>query len=234
MNLPSELTADDLPNDRIIAIDGTSGSGKSTVARGLGAELALHVLETGALYRAVTLVCIENNIDVHDEAGICKAISDMHFRFEKEPYLDSRNISSEIRSHEVAVNVSHVSVHAKVRALLTQMMRHWIVQHGGGIIEGRDITTVVAPHAKIRLFIDAPEEVRAQRRSADPSDNTENRTAEQIQEVLALRDKIDSSRAASPLKKVDGVTQIDTSLYSPEQIIFAIAASFNTGDPISL
>lgn len=228
----TDLQAADLPNDRIIAIDGTSGSGKSTISRGLGTELGLRVLETGSLYRAVTLLCLENNVDVHDEDAISSIVADMHFRFEDGPYLDSRNISTDIRSHEVAMNVSHVSVHPRVREMLTQLMRHWIVQHGGGVIEGRDITTVVAPDARIRVFVDAPEEVRAQRRAGDANDNTTGRTQEQIREVIALRDKIDSTRKASPLMRADGVPHIDTSLYTPQDIVSAIVHSFHTGEPL--
>lgn len=223
-----ELSSEELPNERIIAIDGTSGSGKSTVARGLASALGMHVLETGSLYRAATLLSIENNIDVHDEDRICSIISEMNFRYESEPFLDARKITNDIRSHEVAINVSHVSVHPRVRELLTQIMRHWIVQHGGGVVEGRDITSVVAPNAKVRVFIDAPEEVRALRRQVDPNDNTEQRTKEEIQSVIALRDKIDSSRKASPLTKVEGVMEIDSSQYTPQEIIDAIIEVFES------
>ena len=230
----TDIQNSDLPNERSIAIDGTSGSGKSTVARGLGKVLDLNVLETGSLYRAATLLCLENNVDVHNEKEICKLIDNMNFRDENGPFLDSRNISTDMRSHEVAINVSHVYVHPLVRERLTHLMRHWIVQHGGGIIEGRDITTVVAPLAKVRVFIDAPEEIRAARRSVDPSDNTENRTTSEIQEVIALRDKIDSSRKASPLVRGDGVSEIDSSKATPDQIIEAILLSFKSGDPVSI
>lgn len=234
MNLPSDISAQDLPNERIIAIDGTSGSGKSTIARGLSTALGLHVLETGSLYRAVTLICIEQQVDVHDEDAVCEVTKSMDFRYENGPFIGARNISSEIRTHEVTILVSHVSVHRKVRELLTQMMRQWIVQHEGGVIEGRDITTVVAPNAQMRLFIDAPEDIRASRRSIDPNDNTEMHTQKEIQKVLAYRDNLDSTRTASPLTKAEGVTQIDTSLYPPEHIISAIADAFNSGEDVSL
>ncbi|HMS25508.1 MAG TPA: (d)CMP kinase [Acidimicrobiia bacterium] len=230
----TELTADELPNERIIAIDGTSGSGKSTVARGLGKDLGMHVLETGSLYRAVTLICLENDIDVHDEDAVCVAVEEMDFRYEGEPYLGLRHINADIRAREVAMNVSLVSVHPRVRAMLTQLMRHWIVQHGGGVIEGRDITTVVAPQAKVRVYIDAPEDVRAARRHSDPSDNTENRSQSEIQEVIAFRDNLDSTRTASPLVRADGVPEIDSSLYSAEKIISAIMESFASGEPVLL
>lgn len=228
------ISADDLPNARIIAIDGTSGSGKSTIARELAKHVDLKVLETGSLYRATTLLCLENRVSVDDEKSIVSLIEDMHFRYEDGPYLDSRNIKEDIRSHEVAINVSHVSVHEKVRELLTQKMRHWIVQHGGGIIEGRDITTVVAPQAKIRIFIDAPEEIRAQRRQSDPKDNTSNRSEEEIKSVISMRDKIDSSRKASPLTKAPGVYEIDTSKNSIDEIVSGILESFKSGNPIKL
>ncbi|MFN8015098.1 MAG: (d)CMP kinase [Acidimicrobiia bacterium] len=230
----SDIGIEELPNDRIIAIDGTSGSGKSTITRALATKLGLHYLETGSLYRAVTLICLENNVDVNDEQAVLEVAEEMHFRFDGDSHLDSRNISEDIRSHDVAINVSLVSVHAKVRAKITQLIRHWIVQHGGGVIEGRDITTVVAPKAKLRIYIDAPEEIRAQRRHSDANDNATSRTKDQIQEVLSMRDKIDSGRKASPLTKAKDVPLIDTSKYSVDEITTSLSNSFLTGEKVSL
>jgi len=232
MALSTEI--DDLPNERIIAIDGTSGSGKSTIARELGKELELKVLETGSLYRAATLLCLENGIDVDDEDQICEQVLNMDFRFEEKPFLGSRDITNEIRKREVASQVSQVSVHPKVRKLLTELMRKWIVEHDGGIVEGRDITSVVAPKARVRLFIDAPEDVRAHRRTSDPSDNKESRTQKEIQDLIAMRDKIDSSRKSAPLVQLDGVPCIDTSLYELETIIRAIVVHYKSGQPLEL
>ena len=225
---------DELPNDRIIAIDGTSGSGKSTIARELGIRLNLHVLETGTLYRAATLLCLENNIDVNDEDRICELVSEMDFKYEHEPFLGTRAIAEEIRKREIASQVSHVSVHPKVRKQLTNLMRKWIVEHNGGVVEGRDITSVVAPKARVRLYIDAPEEIRALRRASDPGDNKESRSQKEIQDLIAMRDKIDSSRKSAPLIQLDEVPCIDTSLFDLETIIQSIVNHYNSGQPIKL
>ncbi len=227
-------TLEKLPNERIIAIDGTSGSGKSTIARELGKRLNLKVLETGSLYRAATLLCIENDINFDDEDSICEIISNMNFRFEDQPYLGDRSITTDIRKREVASQVSHVSVHPRVREILTRLMREWIIEHGGGVVEGRDITSVVAPNARVRLFIDAPEEIRAMRRTSDPSDNKESRSQKEIQDLIALRDKIDSSRKSAPLVQLDGVPCIDTSVHELETIVERIVNHFNTGAPLEL
>ena len=228
------ITAEQLPNDRIIALDGTSGSGKSTIARALGSKLDLKILESGSLYRATTLLCLEQGIDVHDENRICEVIENMDFKFDTQAFVGERNISEEIRTHEVASNVSYVSVHPRVRELLTQKIRQWIVENEGGVVEGRDITSVVAPNARLRFYVDAPEEIRASRRSIDSTDNMKNRTKDEIQQVIAMRDKIDSSRKSAPLKKLDDVPLIDTSIHELNDIVEKIVESYKTESKFSL
>lgn len=152
-SVPYEQRISALPNDRIIAIDGTSGSGKTTVTRGLGKVLDLPVLETGSLYRAVTLLSLEANVDVHDEQAALAIARDMDFHYDGAPLVGDRDITQDVRSADVVDHVSYVSSHEKVRAVLTSIMQDWIEEHGGGIVEGRDITTVVAPHARIRILL---------------------------------------------------------------------------------
>ncbi len=200
-----------LPNDSIIAIDGTSGSGKSTIAKAVAKILNMDYLETGSLYRSLTLKCLESGVDVNDESQILKLFDDFDFSFDSFPVLNGKDVSQDIKKHEIVLNVSQVSVHPKVREHLTQIIRHWIMEHNGGIIEGRDITTVVAPNAKLRVFVDADESVRAQRRQKDPKDNTEGLTKTEVLEGIAMRDKIDSTRSVAPLKRTDGVLNVDTS-----------------------
>jgi cytidylate kinase len=222
----NDITSEELPNERIIAIDGTSGSGKSTIARNLSAALDLPLLETGSLYRSLTLLCRENDVDVDDEDAVLRQEEQMEFSYNDFPQLGTRNVSEAIRAHDVVMHVSQVSVHEKVRERLTQRMRRWILEQGGGVLEGRDITTVVAPQAHVRLYIDAPEEIRTQRREADPKDNTEGLSIEQIREGLAFRDKLDSTRAASPLTKAEGVWEIDTSVHSLDEIVTSVVDAY--------
>ncbi len=222
------IDSHDLPNNRIIAIDGTSGSGKSTIARGLGAILELDVFETGSLYRATTLLCLRANADVDNEDSVLDVVSKMNFQYNGVPTLDGIDISDEIKNHEIVMNVSHVSVHPQVRSALTQIMRQWIREHDGGVVEGRDITTVVAPQAVLQIFIDAPAEVRAMRRASDPKDNINNLSESEIAQGIAYRDSLDSTRAASPLKRAQGVWEIDSSLMNPEEIIAEIANAYNS------
>jgi cytidylate kinase len=221
-----DILESQLPNNNIIAIDGTSGSGKSTVARGLGTLLELNVLETGAYYRAATLQCLRMGLDPDNAEQALSAVEGMKFSYEGTPRLDGIDISDDIKSHDVVMNVSFISAHAQVRKILTRMMREWIVDHGGGVIEGRDITSVVTPHAKVRVFIDAPHEVRAKRRSSDPKDNINNLSHSEIAEGIALRDSIDSTRSVAPLIKADGVWEFDSSEFSPQEIIAEIARAF--------
>lgn len=216
------ITSSELPNENIVAIDGTSGSGKSTIARALAKILGLSVLETGSLYRIATLMCLRAKIDVHDEDRVLAAVDGMDFAYEGFPSLDGVDVSVDIKNHDVVLNVSHVAVHPHVRAVLTQIMRHWIVEHGGGVVEGRDITTVVAPEAKLRVFVDAPAEIRAQRRASDPHDNVHNLSQQEIAHGIQLRDSIDSSREDSPLMKIDGVIEIDTTLYPLEETVLKL------------
>ena len=154
-----------------IAIDGPSGSGKTTLSYELSKNLGLSVLETGSLYRCVTLLCLENDLNVNNQ-----------------------DVSKRIRDHDVVLNVSYVSVHGKVRAVLTKKMQDWVIEHKGGILEGRDITTVVVPNAKVRVYLDAPQAIRIDRRSEDKSDSAFNEKFENVTESIALRDKIDSTR----------------------------------------
>lgn len=217
------IKPEELPNEDIIAIDGTSGSGKSTLARGLGKELGLAVLETGSIYRAIALLCIENNVDIDDEDRVSILASELNFTYEGYPEMDGKNISQDITRHDVALNVSHVAKHPKVREVVTLWTRSWIVDHKGGVVEGRDITSVVAPNAKVKVFVDAPEAIRTARRTRDKQENHEEISSDKVAEVIALRDQIDSNRTASPLIKVEGVYEIDSSSYSPEDMISIVA-----------
>lgn len=211
-----------------IAIDGPSGSGKSTLSYALSDALGLKVLETGTLYRCVTLLCLEQGVDVHDEDAVLNVATSMDFHFDNRVVkLDDRDVSSRIREHDVVLNVSHVSVHGKVREILTNKMQNWIAEHQGGILEGRDITTVVAPHAKVRIYLDAPQEVRIDRRSEDKKDSASNLSMQDVKESIALRDRIDSNREVNPLTKADGVIELDSHENSVSELVDFIVKEYN-------
>ena len=206
-------------NESTIAIDGPSGSGKSTLSYALGKYLDLDVLESGTLYRCVTLKCIELNVDVHDETEVAEIAENLNYEFNNRmTILDGRDVSQRIREHDVVLLVSHVSVHEKVRSALT---------HKGGVIEGRDITTVVAPNAKVRIFLDAPEDIRIKRRSQDVNDSASSKSEEEVAESILIRDKIDSNRKVNPLRKIEGVIELNSHDYSVEALAELIVKEYN-------
>lgn len=213
--------------ENTIAIDGPSGSGKSTLAYALSNALNLKVLETGSLYRCVTLLCLENNIDVHNADDVLAIAESLDFHFENRVVtLGDRDVSSRIREHDIVLNVSHVSVHGEVRDVLSEKMRQWVEEHEGGILEGRDITTVVLPDAKVRIFLDAPENVRIERRSEDENDSASSQNIEDVKESIQLRDRIDSTREVNPLTKADGVIELDSSKYSVTELVDFIVEEY--------
>lgn len=194
----------------VVAIDGPSGAGKSTVARQVAAELGLEVLDTGAMYRAVTLAVLEAGVDPTDGDG-CAAVAGRVRIDQRGPQtlLDGRDVSVEIRSPRVDATVSTVSAHPGVRRVLVDHQRSWVDGHGGGVVEGRDIGTVVFPDAVVKVFLTASEAERARRRR-DEADAGAAVSVETVREDLGRRDHLDSTRAASPLAAAADAMRIDT------------------------
>ncbi len=210
---------------RIVAIDGPAGSGKSTVARLTAEALGLEVLDTGAMYRVVTLAALEQGVPLDDAAalGALAARSSIGLGPAGAVVLDGRDVRAEIRGPEVTGAVSAVSAHPEVRAVLVEAQRAWMVDHGGGVVEGRDITTVVFPDAPLKVFLTASEEERARRRAGDEA--AVGRSADQaaIAADLARRDRLDSGRAAAPLAVADDAHVVDTTGMTIEQVVAAVA-----------
>ena len=184
---------------RVIAIDGPAGSGKSTVARTLAERLDLPYLDTGAMYRSVALAALRQGVDPAEKDAV--AALALTVEIESGPA---------IRTPEVNAVVSLVAAIPDVRAELVRRQREWVDKHGGGVVEGRDIGTVVFPHADLKVFLTASEEERARRRSeeADPS----------------ARDRIDSTRPVSPLKPADDALVIDTTDLTVDDIVEEVLA----------
>lgn len=201
-----------------IAIDGPSGTGKSTTAKIVAHDLGLTYLDTGAMYRAITLAALEQNIAPTDLAGIQKLIDTTEIRFDSQNQilLGGVNREKDIRGKAVSEAVSPYSAIPEVRAAMTRLQRE-IAKGCNCILDGRDIGTVVFPNAKFKFFLVTDIEVRAQRRFEECQTKGIPMTLEEIRQNLTERDRIDSSRAVAPLKKADDAIEIDTTHLSIQQ-----------------
>jgi cytidylate kinase len=204
---------------RVVTIDGPSGSGKSTVARAIAARLGLEVLDTGAMYRAVTLAVLERGVDLHDGVACEAAAVDSEIVVDGTVLLDGRDVSAEIRGPEVTASVSTVSAHPGVRAVLVARQREWVATHGGGVVEGRDIGTVVFPDAPVKVFLTASDAERARRRARDEADAERETTLDAVAADLARRDALDSNRAVSPLIAAADSILVDTTARGIEDVV---------------
>lgn len=202
----------------IITIDGPAGVGKSTLARSLAAHLGLSFLDTGAMYRAVTLVALEKDLDPMD-AQACAELAeqlDLSFDAQGRILIDGRPGEPLIRSETVTKAVSAVSAHPAVRRALVRAQRAEAERRGGLVAEGRDMGTVVFPNAQFKFFLTASPRVRAERRCRELG--APARLAE-IQADIELRDHLDSSRKDSPLSCAADAIRVDTDALSPGQVV---------------
>jgi len=196
----------------IIAIDGPAGSGKSTTSRRVADRLGFLYLDTGAMYRVATLAVVLESIDVNDDERMDACTESMEIDFDKSGsriFLNGVEVSREIRSQEVTDAVSAVSASAPVRRRMVNMQRK-IAGNRNAVVEGRDIGTVVFPQADLKFFMIADVTERAKRREKDLAELGIEQTVEEIVKDLKRRDRLDSSRAISPLQKADGSVEIDT------------------------
>ncbi len=210
----------------IIAIDGPAGSGKSSTAKQVAKRLGIIHLDTGAMYRAVTLFCLRKGIDFRDETGMAKAVSEIQISFTGSPpdtrtWLNGEDVSDAIRSDEVTKNVSDYCAVGVVREALVDQQRA-IAKTGNLVCEGRDMTTVVFPSAEIKIFMTASVEERAKRRKLDFEKLGVSKTVEELAAEIAERDRKDSSRSNSPLRQTDDATLLDTTGMTLEEQIEAI------------
>jgi cytidylate kinase len=206
----------------VIAIDGPSGVGKSTVARGVAAELGFSYVESGAMYRAVALLALEAGTPLHDAAALGKLGRAAEFRFETTPsgnrlWMNGRDITDAIRSPEVTRAASFVSVHPQVREPLVERQRA-LGRQGGIVMEGRDIGTVVFPDAPLKIFLDAPLEVRGKRRMKD-AESADHASSDDVTRELTERDRRDATRETSPLVPAADAVRLDTKDLSAPQVI---------------
>jgi len=207
-------------NLRVIAIDGPAGAGKSTIARRLARALDLEYLDTGAMYRAVTAVALQRGCDVHDESVVGPMSREIDIEVGLDTVMaDGIDVTEFIRGPEVTGAVSTVAAMSSVRTEMRQRQRHWGETRGGGVIEGRDIGTVVFPDAILKVFLTASPRVRAARRVAEIGGDVDA-----IERSIRERDLKDSSRSDSPLAESDDSVTVDTSDHSIDDVVSRIMA----------
>jgi CMP/dCMP kinase len=195
------------PAMRVIAIDGPAGAGKSTIARALASRLGLEYLDTGAMYRAVTVAAMRRGIGVDDLDAVGALATAIELIVDDSGVrVDGVDATAAIRTPEITAAVSAVAANSAVRAELRRRQRGWAEQRGGGVIEGRDIGSVVFPDAVLKLYLTASPRIRAERRAAEVGG-----VVDEIEQAIIARDGFDSTRADSPLTEADGAVVVDTS-----------------------
>ncbi|MFJ6207257.1 (d)CMP kinase [Lysinibacillus sp. NPDC092081] len=209
-----------------IAIDGPAGAGKSTIAKIVAEALAFTYIDTGAMYRAVTYKAMQQNIHLNDETKLAEMLASSTIELKPSSegqlvFLDRKNVSAEIRSNEVTSSVSQVAAHAKIRELLVAQQQK-LADNGGVVMDGRDIATHVLKNAELKIFMSATVEERARRRFMDNQKRGIESSIEKLQEEIALRDKMDSEREASPLIQAKDAIFLDTTALSIDDAAQAI------------
>lgn len=203
----------------VVAIDGPAGSGKSTISRLVAERLGLDMLDTGAMYRSVTCAVLRAGGDVADPDVATAAAEAAVIEVGDRVTIDGADVTDEIRGPEVSANVSVVAAHPGVRRRLVGLQREWMAANGGGVVEGRDIGTVVFPDAPLKIFLTASPEVRARRRAGEGVLGVEAAAAN-----ISERDRIDSTRDASPLVAADDAVVVDTSDMTIDEVVDRICA----------
>jgi len=211
----------------IVAIDGPAATGKSTSAKKVSRELGFTHLDTGAMYRCVTLSVLRNQITLDNENALSQLLNELDIRLEKLDdelvvYLNGEDVSDEIRKAEVTSYVSTVSALSQVRNALVRIQRN-IAKNQDCVVEGRDIGTIVFPDAEFKFFLVADDFVRARRRQLDLIAIGEEKSIAVLVEEIRQRDFLDSERSNSPLRKADDAIEIDTSKMTfDEQVAFMV------------
>ncbi len=207
---------------KVIAIDGPAGSGKSTVAKALAARVGLPYLDTGAMYRSVTFAAMRRGVDPDEVEPVAHLAREFDLEMAEDGTVtvDGADATIEIRGPEVTRAVSVVAANPGVREEMRRRQRQWAADHGGGVMEGRDIGTVVFPEAVLKVYLDAQPEVRAARRSKEVTDLE----YEVVAADLARRDALDQGREDSPLREATDAYVVDTSDLGIDEIVDTILA----------
>jgi len=206
----------------LVAIDGPAGSGKSSVARAVAGRLGVVNLNTGAAYRAAALLALRENVDLEDGSGLAALARRVELDSEGASIDGERMSEPELRTPEVSAAASRVSAHAQLRGVLLPVQRvaaEKAREQGGAVVEGRDIGTVVLPHAALKVYLSAAPEERARRRASQTGREEE---LDRIRAAIARRDRQDSEREISPLKPATDAVVLDTTSLSLEEVIVEV------------
>jgi cytidylate kinase len=199
----------------VIAIDGPAGAGKSTVGRAVARRIGLEYLDTGAMYRAVTYAAMRRGVPVHDTDAVAELAREVALDVDDDGVrVDGVDATVAIRGRDVTQAVSVVAANSGVRTELVERQRAWVRARGGGVVEGRDIASVVFPDARLKLFVTASPRVRAERRVGEIGGDLH-----EVESAIVERDRLDSTRADSPLREVDGAIVVDTSEMTIDEVV---------------
>ena len=200
---------------RVIAIDGPAGAGKSTIAQALAARLGLEYLDTGAMYRAITFAALERGLSLDDQHAVGQFARAATLEVGRHGVLvEGLDATAAIRTPAVTAAVSKVASNSEVRAELRARQQQWAAERGGGVIEGRDIGSVVFPDADLKLYLTASPRTRAERRVAEAGGDVD-----EIEAAIAKRDHSDSTRSDSPLTEAHGAVVVDTTGMGIEAVL---------------
>lgn len=200
---------------RVIAIDGPAGAGKSTIAQALAARLGLEYLDTGAMYRAITFAALERGLSLDDQAAVGQFARDATLEVGRHGVLvEGLDATAAIRTPAVTAAVSKVASNSEVRTEMRARQQQWAAERGGGVIEGRDIGSVVFPDADLKLYLTASPRTRAERRVAEAGGDVD-----EIEAAIATRDHSDSTRSDSPLTEAHGAVVVDTTGMGIEAVL---------------
>ncbi|QCC39756.1 (d)CMP kinase [Bacillus sp. DU-106] len=206
-----------------IAIDGPAAAGKSTVAKVIAKELSYVYIDTGAMYRTLTYAALEQKVDIENEEQLMEVVKNVNIEFQQGEntqlvFLNGQDVSEVIRTPDVTNRVSIVAKHRLVREEMVRRQQE-LAKKGGVVMDGRDIGTHVLPDAEVKIFMLASVEERAERRHLENLNKGFDSNLEQLQEEIAQRDKLDSEREVSPLKKADDALELDTTSLSIEEVV---------------
>jgi cytidylate kinase len=210
--------------DLVVTIDGPAASGKSTVARLLAEKLGASFLDTGAMYRAVTLAAIKAGVDMTDEDDLLEVMGTTKFHFSAQQgqmtvCIDGIDVTEQIRQPQVTASARHVAASAKLRGRLVEMQRQFAAAETKIVTEGRDQGTVAFPNADAKFYLTAAPSERARRRQAELQAKGETESLEKIQSAIERRDRSDASRAVGPLRPANDAIVVDTTDLSVEEVV---------------
>ncbi len=202
----------------VVAIDGPAGAGKSTVARLVADAIGAPYLDTGAMYRCVALAVLDEGVPPHDEEAVSRIARSLDIVVDEGAVsLNRTDVTSRIRQGDVGALVSIIAAMPSVRDVMRRQQQAWVASRGSGVVEGRDIGTVVLPHADVKVFLTASAHERAARRVAQSGGDVD-----QVAKEIEMRDGIDSSRADSPLRAAEDAVHVDSTGMTVEEVVRTI------------